>query len=737
MAGTIQLLSPGRDQIEVTRTVSWLLLGLCAAIAAGGYFQVMESSTFWCGRVEAFPGAAVLATICIGQAALYLAAAASARWARAYRISQIVVLPFLLYGLFQVFAPHPRTVLLFAGLLTVPMVLGLVLPGWRGMRPYMPAMSGLFAVSVLGFLAGFGQIPLTLPGVIATRWEIGVAGIAAAAVAVAVIGSMRSRLPPTRSPWPDVARYLPLALLLFPVLRAKLPDIAYDSYMYKTTLPYQIAEWRTGDTAIIDGFMVGTNLQEILNALLVAITRDYLPSFISTISFVLLLLITPLAFPVERRASAAGRATVAFAGISAFVVCEAAIDQGTSYQEPILLLFLVASLIRCPAWPAFLAAAIAVKINAAFIGPLVLLYHIVEYRGFFVSPRRLLVGALAAMIVLVPQLNRNVIYSGRILGLNETMAGITDPPGPNRIMTPGTTRYDEKVRGGILNNAMLSACNMVALGIVCPTAYHGSDSLGFHVFPASRAPLFALVFAVAILLGACAHRTRRLVGFASVAVFLIGYAGLLAFLSEGRYFLPLSLGFSILLLLNPEQAEAAVFAMASGWRGNLLAVMLGCWLVGSSLVPGTFANVSWICKREVWSGVQTLDLRRPETPLQSFIASYIVQYKRTCPPPGLPPVILAEHGTLNSPYLGAQRIFHVYTQGMITRFFAANPVRQARASDAIIAVVSQTPGYDAAVLGPAQSDYRPCFHDDKLQVVCSIALAPAGTQCATSLYQVR
>jgi hypothetical protein len=74
---------------------------------------------------------------------------------------------------------------------------------------------------------------------------------------------------------------------------------------------------------------------------------------------------------------------------------------------------------------------------------------------------------------------------------------------------------------------------------------------------------------------------------------------------------------------------------------------------------------------------------------------------------------------------------------MITRFFAANPVRQARASDAIIAVVSQTPGYDAAVLGPAQSDYRPCFHDDKLQVVCSIALAPAGTQCATSLYQVR
>jgi hypothetical protein len=720
----------------VIKVVSWLALGLCALIASGGYLQTALSSTFWCGRVEAFPGTTVLAVICIGQAALYLAAAASPGWATAYRLTQAAVVPFLLYGLFQVFQPHPRTVLFFAGIGAIPMLLALGLPGWRWMRPQLPALSAFFVVSVLCFLAAFGEIPLTLPNVIATRWLIALAGIAAIATSAGVIGSMRKHLSQADRRWPDIAGYLPLALLLFPILRAKLPDIAYDSYMYKTTLPYQIAEWRTGDTAIIDGFMVGTNLQEMLNGLLVMISRDFLPSFISTISFVLLLLIMPLAFPAERRPTGVGRAVVAFAALSAFVVSEAAIDQGTSYQEPLLLLFLVASLIRCPIWPAFLAAAIAVKINAAFIAPLVLLYHIFRYRSFFLSPR-LLIGVLAGMIVLLPQLNRNVIYSGRIMGLNETLAAVTDPAGPEQIMAAGKTRYDEKVRGGVLNNAIQSACNMTALNVFCSTQYHGGDNLGFHIFPTSRAPLFGVLFAAAILAGAVAHRSRRLTGIASVAVFLLCYAGLLSFLSEGRYFLPLSFGFSVLLLINPEQAEDAVLAFGSSRRGVLLAVCFACWLVGSSLIPGVFANVSWICKREIKSGVQEVDLRQPENPMQTFLASYVAKYKLACPPPGLPPVIVSEHNQLNSPYLGTQRVFHIYTQDMIARFFAANPTRQTRAADAIIAVVSGSPGYNAWLLGSAVKDYQPCFHDNNVQVMCSSLLAPAGTQCATSLYEPR
>jgi hypothetical protein len=716
------------------KTVSWLLLGLCTAVAAGGYFQVLASPVFWCGRVEAFPGTTLLALICIGQTGLYLAASASPAWARPYRLSQIIVLPFLLIGLLQVFAPHPRTVIFLALLAAIPAALSRTRVAWRWTRAHLVPISALFVMSALGFLAALGQLPLSLRGVTAPTWLIGAAAILAAAASVAVIASLRAEMAADNLIVPSLSRYLPFALLLFPVLRGKLPDVAFDSYMYKTTLPYQVAEWRTGDMAIVDGFMVGTNLQEILNALLVIITRDYLPPLISTLSFVLLLGISPLAFPIERRQTVAGRAVVAFAGISAFVLSEAGIGQGTSYQEPLLLLFLVASLIRCPAWPAFLAIAIAVKVNAAFVAPLVVLYHLYGYRQFWLSPPRLAVAVLGGAIVLLPQLDRNVVFSGRLLGLNETLAAVTDPPGPHQIMLQGNNRYDARIRGGIASNAALSACNMFALETICPTLYPGIDSAGFHVFPASRAPLFAALFAAAILADCRVRRSRRVVALTSGAWFFVCSVALLNFLSEGRYFLPLSFGFSPLLMMNPRQAEDIVRTLGTSRRGRLLAVGFGCWLVGSDLIPGTFANVSWICKRDMWAPAEIFDLRQPETSLQGFLVSYVDRYKRVCPPPGLPPVILAERETMNSPYLGTQRIFHLYTQQMIARFFAADPTRRLRAADAIIAIVSRSPDYSTAVLGPAEADFTPCFHDDQLHVICSMRLAPLGSHCAESLY---
>jgi hypothetical protein len=727
----------------VTRPVAWSLLGLCAVIAAGGYFQVLASPIFWCGRAEAFPGTTILAVICLGQTALYLAAAAAPCRARPYRLSQIAVLPVLTGGLVQVFLPHPRTAVCFAVLVAIPIVLSALSARWRRLCPSLPVNCGLFVVSTLGALATFGAIPFSLRGVVVPTALIGLCAAASAGVSIAVIGSVCRQMPEGlrgANGWlADPARCLPLALLLFPVLRAKLPDIAYDSFTYKATLPYQLAEWRTGDSAIIDGFMVGTNLQEILNALLVVIAHDYVPALLSTISFVLLLLITPLAFPVEQRSSAAGRAVVAFAGVSAFVLSEAGIAQGTAYQEPMLLLFLVAALIRCPAWPGFLAVAIAVKITAAFIAPLVVLYHLVFYRGFFISPGRMLIGILAGSLVLLPQLDRNVVFSGRLLAMTETLASVTDPPmnapGPHQIMAAGGNRYESTVRGGVLNNAALSACNMWLLATLCPMQYRNNDSAGFHVFPASRAPLFAVLFAASVVLGCWRRRLHRWIGLTSVLVYGLCYIGFLVFLSEGRYFLPLSFGFSLLLLLNTEPAEDLLSTLGTSVPARLVAVGLGCWYIGSDLIPGTFTNVSWICKRETLTAAQTLDMRQPQTPPQRFLASYVDDYKRICPPPGLAPVILAEHDILNSPYLGTQRIFHVFTQQMISRFFDADPTRQQRSAEAIIAVMSQTPGYADSVLGPAARDYTPCFQNGSVQIVCSTLLAPAAVHCAASLYR--
>ena len=452
------------------KTPAWLLLALAAVLAAGGYWQVIAAPVFWCGRTEAFPATLVLTFLSLAQTALYFAAVAAPRWQKPYRLSQYAVLPFLFAGLWQIFAPHPRTLLFFGVLATIPLAIGLLLPRARWMRPHLPTLSALFVLSTLGFLAALGQIPFTLPGVTVPTGLVALSALAAAAASLAVIATLREALPLA------AACHLPYALLLFPILRGKAPDLAYDSFMYKTTLPYQLAEWRTGDTALIDGYMVGTNLQEMLNALLVVLTRDYLPPFISTISFVLLAFIIPLAFPLARLPSPSGRLALAFAGLSAFVLTEAGIAQGTAYQEPLLLLFLVAALIRCPAWPAFIAIAIAIKINAAFIAPLIVLHHATSYQAFWRSPRCLLIATLAAAIVLAPQINRNVLFSGRVLGLNETLASVTDPPGPHQIMTRGATRYDAKVRGGVLNNEL--ADDGGESGRVGESAVHEDDRRG-------------------------------------------------------------------------------------------------------------------------------------------------------------------------------------------------------------------------------------------------------------------
>ncbi|HVY14516.1 MAG TPA: hypothetical protein VHB27_04770 [Rhodopila sp.] len=710
-----------------------MLPALLALVAAGGYVQVAGQDIFWCGRTEAFPGTTVLAVLGLGQTALYLASAARERWQAPYRLSQWATLPVLAIAIVPVLRPHPGTVVFLASLAAA--VAGF---GWR--------RGGLFAVVLLGIFAAIGQIPFALHGVIVRDWMVWAALAAAAGTAVWVARSVK----PVSSAIIDL---VPLTLLLFPLLRARFPDIAYDSLSYKVTVPYQMAEWRTGDSAIIDGYMIGTNLQEMLNALLRIVTGDWRPQLMSSLSFVLLALVVPSAFPTERFPPGARRAAIAFAGVMAFVLTEAGIAQGTAYQEPLLLLFLVAALVRCPLWPGFIGMAAAVKITALFIAPLILLYHARRYRDFRRSPRFLAIGVLAGVLALGPQLGRNLVFSGRILGMSEMLATVTDPPGPHRIMAVGIDRYDVRPRGGLVNNAIQSACNIWLLDAACSVRYKGNFEAGFSVFPASRAALLAAIFAVAACLRrrnpvACpghdgAARSSRLRGLfdravqicggsgfghraLTLAAFGVGYAGLLAIVSEGRYFLPLSLGFAILLLI--EVKWAATFARRP-W-----ALVLGCWLVGADLLPGTFTNASWICRRDITAAVDNPSLRGPRTPVQAFLATLTERYKQQCAPPGLPPVILAETDRMNGPYLGTQRIFHVFSQRMISGFLAADLTRQARMGDAVLAVVVEHPAYAASVLGPALADYRACYEADGMQVLCSNRLAPARRACAASLY---
>jgi hypothetical protein len=718
----------------MSRDYPWVFLALVAAVATGGYAQVHADPIFWCGLVESYPQTIGIAVAVLLQAFLYLLSAGGSDRLNLYQVSQWVLLPLVLFGLFQAFRPHPFTALLFLGLFAIPVAWAFLRRSPADRQGAWPLVCGFFVTSVLGFYAALGEIPLLFRGSVIGYAQVAAAGIVA--IGLSLLGLRYVRRAggfPADRLW-DFRNMLPFSALLLPVLRAKFPDVAYDSYMYKSTLPLQIAEWRTGDTALVDGFMVGTNLQELLNALLILVAPDHVPSLISTVAYVLLFLLIPTAFPFRSQASNLGRALVAFAGLATFTLTEAGIAQGTSYQEPLMLLFLVAAMIRAPSWPLFMALAILVKVNAVFIAPLVLVFHLVGYGRFWLDPRRLLIGCVVFALALAPHFARNVAFSGRILGLNETFSAVTDPPGPGAVLAAGETRYDGPARGGILSNALLSACNMFALKGLCATQYEDTENAGFHIFPASRSPLFGVLFAVFAVGLALFRRDGRLIALASAAAFFLSYAALLTFMTEGRYFMPLSFGFALLLLVNIRPAEYAIASLGSSGPARAAAIGLGCLLIGSNLLPGVLTNVSWICNRNLLRPSTAVDMHVPRSGMEVFLAGHVERYKQSCPPPGLPPVILAQLGSLDSPYLGTQRIFHTYTQQMIARFFAAEPSRQSRAAEAIIAVVARSPDYPISMLGASMADFELCFAEGDTRAYCSRVLAPTGPNCARSLY---
>jgi hypothetical protein len=727
-------LKPDQRQLEARTVRSTVILPSIAlaallVIAAGGYAIIPGNPVFWCGRIEAFPSLYVVVAAVLAQTGFYLAGAA-----RPYRITQYLAVPFVMAAGLQIAIAYPQTGLAL-GVLAATIAAVLRISRRRFGTHDLAARIALAIVAFVGLGAAATQIELFGPHLVLSNGFIAISLAVAFVVAVWIAGKAPAGGGETM---PFLVRSLPLSLLLLPLLRAKIADTAFDTFMYKGVQPYQMAEWRSGLPAIMDSFMVGTNFQEVINTNLIILLRDYTPSLLSTLSYLLLFLIVPYATATRLPPARMGRAISAFAGLAIFVLPEAAIDQGTSYQEPTMLLMLTASLAPSIAWPAFLAMAAGIKINAAFIAPLVVLFQCSRRGLSGVRWRGIIVGGLLCLLVLVPQFARNVAVSGRLLGLNETLATITDPPGPGQILVPGSTHYDGGIRGGIANHAALSACNMFMLGELCPTVYRGSDhEEGFKMFPASRAPLFAIVLAVALIAAFPRTFTDRVKLLGSVVLFVLCYWITLKYLSEGRYFLPLSFGFGVLLLVNRDVIGALLCRTDRNvWWPRVLAGS-AVIMIGSDLIPGVFANAGWACQRSFAGPVQSQPVTAPSTPVETFVASYVARYKLSCPAPGLAPVLMAEPDKLNSPYLGAEVMSNYFAQEMNQRFYAVDPERQSRLATAALVVVYQHDDARTMMLGPAPRDFAQCFRSDDLTVLCSTILHPAGPACARSLVPSR
>jgi hypothetical protein len=329
------------------QTIFWTALLVAVLLAACGYWQVLALDTFWCGRVDAFPTIYVISAAALLQLGLFLSVSTSARHRSAYHLTQLAVLPFLALGLCQVFWFHPISLLFLLAAGALPIIVARRAGcGWVRRQPI--AAFGVGALTLLGCMTTVAQIPLSMAATIVSNAALVGAVAVGLIAAVAVLlhldryvgrhveaGSIVGSTPNVGDPRTGVAMLpmLPLSLLLLAVLRAKFPDTSYDAYLYKATVPMQMADWRSGDMPIINAMMVGTTFQEMMNATLIMITKDYVPALISTVAFGLLFCIVPLVFALPADARTRERGIAAFAAGMAFTVTEAGIAQGTSHQE--------------------------------------------------------------------------------------------------------------------------------------------------------------------------------------------------------------------------------------------------------------------------------------------------------------------------------------------------------------------------------------------------------------------
>ncbi|MCP4309562.1 MAG: hypothetical protein GY788_32730 [bacterium] len=750
------------ERANLSRILVLLALAVCLLVAGGGPFQVFFSGLYYCGRVGAGWSIYVLFAIAAAQIVLFLFAQIRPPLKRAYEISQVFA-AILVGSQFALLAfAYPNTAVFFA----ICFVLALAGAFFiqvnspecrsRGLfsiltakRFYTAALAGILLLQFLVFTALIAQVFLLRPGLVLSDGLLAVS--ACVALPLAIAGGVHiHRKMSVDARNISLSSFAPLFVLLLAVLRAKYPDAAFDSFSYKATSPYLLAEWRTSSMAYIDPFLLGTNFQEIFNAVLVIVAGDYNPSLISTGAFAVLFLILPVAIHRPDGASAFQRIGLAFATVVIVTLTEAGTAQGTSYQEPFMVLMMAAALMNGFVWPIFLAAGISTKFTVITSVPLFLVYRgIVNQRDpgiTFSAQLARAAGASALLVFLIyPQIDRNLTYTGRVLGLSETLASVTDPPQRNPILAPGAAAADGIPRGGISNNVAYSICNAVGLDLFCPVTHEGHVIFGFHVLPSSRAAIIAFFLSIICIVGGFVVRRPGRVVFWASGAFLLGYLVFLSSFSQGRYFVVP--GFELALLsiclaygVSPDTIRA-LFRSRS-MRGFAF-VVLAAIPVGD-LMAGTYINDGWECRRDLLHPAKRYSFDRPRTKDERFLFKLAKAYKKACPPPGLPPGILLQPGIVSAPdnkrmltpYLGANRLMEWRTQPLNERFFSVSPGRDRNLPRALLAIVVKDDAWLTQATRQLGDSFQLCSaRSSGLKVYCSTALKPRGSSCARSIFE--
>ena len=498
----------------------------------------------------------------------------------------------------------------------------------------------------------------------------------------------------------SIGQLPPLGLLVIVLLRAKLPDGAYDSLFYKATVPIMIGDWRTAITGAIDpSSLLGSNFQEIINSQLRIVDPAYPPALTATLAFLGLWVVVPVAAHSLMPKSLGpgyglGRNTLVLLLVS---LTESLVAAGTAYQEPLMGLLLAASLLPMSLGWLFLGAAIAVKATALFIGPLILVAKcwslaaspgagstattghpgrwprirgaVAGFVGELVErsrSHRAVLGAciILAAVVVGQQFYRNIAYTGRLTAITESLSSLTDPE--NQVLAK---QIDDPLAAllprGFRERFVNTFIHVLTLDRWIPTR-----EFGFHIIPSSRLP--AIATALSLLVLAFPRFRRQRVLAVSFGTWLFCAFVLLNFVWQGRYLYPISFGAALVIAYLVGTMYQEEHEPGRRWLavGACLAIAIAAF--GDQLV-GSYINDGWECRRNIAAPVVKNNYDRPETGFEHRLADIVANYRASSLRADVVPTILCESTLDEVRYLGAQYLYTRPSLEINRRRLAARP----------------------------------------------------------------
>jgi len=717
-------------------------LSILLLLGSGSFYQ-LTSRLFYCGITEARPEIIYWTIAVVCQSVLFMIAPLFAWAKKFYSLSQIAALPFLAAVLVQLADVYPRPFLLVLVMLGGYGYLSYLTPRLFGnnvLVGHQPSAFGLmvegmlFTLTTLLIHSALAFFVLHTPGIVLTNhWFWGIF-ICSAGLAYFLV---RNGCGPISAKFSAVP---PVFLLVMILLRYKLPDLSYDSLLYKATVPIMTADWRTALTGIFDHSMLGTNFLEIVNSQIRILDPTYSPAMTGAFVFMALWILAPAAITTALSRNATGQSSiVAHAGVLLLVsLTEPLTAAGTANHEPILSLLIAASVLAGPLGWFMMASAAAVKITALFFIPFLLFWRAItvdraaitvgraaisKVSGTFrwfrrginilrlfaaaVAPKQtsnsatptavMLLSILLACLVLGEQFYRNYVFTGRLLAPSELLVSITDPNGEILKRIEGSPVNDVAFQGGFLSYLGRTAIHMATFD-----KWIKLGEWGFYVFPSSRLPLVAVLLCIVVLLfrGMRTDKELTILGLAYVLSFVTS----LVFVAQGRYMAAASA--SAIFVVVAVLGRLYALAKENGASFILTCLGLGVayFAVGDQMV-GSYINAGWDCHRPLLAATARPGYEKLSDDVDKTLAKVVRLYRdENRDEVSIIPSILCERKVERRPYFGAHYVYYPMSTILTTRYLDVDTKRAEALPYALLALCYENEQFMTGVLPPSIRD---------------------------------